>query len=83
LGGLWLAASLGFPFLSGAPYWNRHFLLALPGLLILVVPSASRLFAARPRLGALWLASHVALNLGLIAFNMHRGVGLGPKYLLN
>jgi Dolichyl-phosphate-mannose-protein mannosyltransferase len=83
LGGLWFAGFLAFLLVSGAPYWNRHFLHALPGLLILVVPSASRLFESRPRLGMLWFGAHVALNLGLIAFNLHRGVGLGPKNLFD
>jgi hypothetical protein len=72
LGAVWILASLAFIVVSGAPYWNRHFLYVLPGLLLVSVPALEALEAGHPRLLKAGVALLCLANLSLLAFNLWR-----------
>lgn len=70
LGAVWIAASLSFVLVSGAPFWNRHFLSALPGVLLVSLPALERLLDHHPRLLRFGVASLCLANLALVAANL-------------
>ena len=70
LGAIWIAASLAFILVSGAPFWNRHFLPALPGLLLVSLPALSTLEARHPLALRIGVAGVCLANLGLAAVNL-------------
>lgn len=70
LGAVWTVAALAFLLLSGAPYWNRHFLYVLPGLLLLSLSALEGLLDRHPRILKLGVAALCLANLALAAFNI-------------
>lgn len=69
-GAIWLAASIAFVLVSGAPFWNRHFLPALPGVLLVSLPGLAALEARHPlslRVGTVVVC---LANLALVAANL-------------
>jgi hypothetical protein len=83
LGVIWLLGSLAFLVVSPAPFWNRLFLFALPGLLILVLPAAAALRRSHPRLTLAWFWLSVGVNLAFMAFSLWKGTPVGPNYILS
>ncbi|MFA6956270.1 MAG: hypothetical protein WC538_10400 [Thermoanaerobaculia bacterium] len=81
LGSFWAAASLLFV-IATATFWNRHFLHALPGLLLAATPGMERLVERSPRLVTSFALLGVAANLILATFNIYRDIGIGAPYLL-
>ncbi len=76
LGLVWLVVFLSF-ILAAATFWNRHFLHALPGVLLLAAPGLERWETSRPLAVRLWLWASVLLGLGWTAVNLVSGFGLG------
>ena len=81
LGAFWAAASLVFV-IATATFWNRHFLHALPGVLLAAAPGMQRLGERSPRLVSSLALLSVAANLTLVVFNIYRDFGIGAPYLL-
>jgi hypothetical protein len=83
LGPVWFLGLLAFIAVSPTPFWSRHFLHALPGLLIFVVPAAAALHRSRPRLTLAWFWLHVGVNLAFMALSIWKGTPIGPNYILS
>src|SRR5439155_20221404 len=74
LGLLWTGAFLVF-LVATATFWSRHFLHALPGLLLAAAPGLDGWQRRRAAFVALWLLASAALGLGWTLFNLARGPG--------
>jgi hypothetical protein len=74
-GACWVAFSLGFVG-TVATFWSRHFLHALPGLLLMAAPGAVRLGRRSPVSLAFLAYASVALNLMWTLYLLHRGFGV-------
>jgi hypothetical protein len=83
LGALWLLGLLAFLVVSPAPFWYRHFLHALPGLLLIVMPFATVLHRSHPRLTRAWFWLHVGANVAFMAFTLWKGTPVDPYYVLS
>jgi hypothetical protein len=70
LGASWMLVSIAFIALSGAPFWNRHFLNVVPALLLVAVPALEALEARHPRVLKVAVALHCVANLTLLAWNL-------------
>lgn len=70
LGAIWLAASLAFVLVSGAPFWNRHFLPALPGVLLVSLPALTALQARHSLALRISVVAVCLANLALVAANL-------------
>ncbi|MCM2316455.1 MAG: glycosyltransferase family 39 protein [Thermoanaerobaculia bacterium] len=81
VGAFWAGASLIFV-IATATFWNRHFLHALPGVLLAAAPGMQRLRERSPRLVSSLALLSVAANLSLVVFNIYRDFGIGAPYLL-
>lgn len=82
LGAAWVGAFLGFLLVS-ATFWNRHFLHALPGLLLVAAPGVGELERRWPRLLGLWFLSAVALGLSWALLFLSRGYAVRMPYLVD
>ncbi len=76
LGFIWLVASVAFVVASGAPFWNRYFLPALPGLLLVALPAIETLDNRNRRLLEASVAILCLANLALVALNIWRELPL-------
>lgn len=72
----WLVVFLSF-IAATATFWSRHFLHALPGVLLLAAPGLERWESTRPLSVRLWLWGSVLLGLGWTAVNLVHGFGFG------
>lgn len=70
LGAIWLAGSIAFVLVSGAPFWNRHFLPALPGILLVSLPGLAALEARHPLASKIGVVAICLANLALVAANL-------------
>ncbi len=83
LGVAWFLGLLAFLLVSPAPFWSRHFLHALPGLLILVGAALPMLYRFHPRLTLTWFWLHVGVNLAFMTFSLWMGTPVGPDNILS
>jgi len=80
MGLTWVCASVGFVVLTGT-YWNRHFVPALPGLLLACLPGVALLAVRFPRSTRIATVAAAACNLFLLTVTLMRDIGFGAPYL--